>query len=88
MAGTFLAVDEISPYVTDKETAGVLDLLPDDEMGRAIVRLTEEEALAGRWHSREWYRTTDLRTGLEVEIRSAPCGAGCHCGAEVRLAKD
>jgi hypothetical protein len=88
MAGTFLAVDEISPYVSDKDTRAALDLIPDDKYGRAIVRLTDEEALAGSWRSPSWYRTTDRRTGLAVEIRSAPCGAGCHCGAEVRLAKD
>lgn len=33
----------------------------------------------------EWTPTTDLRTGLNIEVRRAACGGGCRCAVEVRV---
>jgi hypothetical protein len=85
MSGTFLMYDELSPLPADKAAEKALDEMPNDPLGRVIVRLREDEVTKAR-RSERWYATTDLRTGLSVEIRRADCGAGCKCAAEVRLA--
>lgn len=34
----------------------------------------------------EWTTVTDQQSGLRVQVRRAPCGAGCRCAMAVRLA--
>lgn len=84
MYGTILAADECTPIPVGTHTADHLDRLPDDHLGRVIVRLRDGE-VEHAVTSPTWYRTSDRRTGHAIEIRAADCGHGCHCAAQVRI---
>ncbi|MDH7971300.1 hypothetical protein QH494_03830 [Sphingomonas sp. AR_OL41] len=51
---------------------------------RLLLHLSTEDqrrvGARGRWGPVE---ITDLDSGARLLVRSAPCGSGCHCGAEV-----
>lgn len=54
----------------------------DDSMGRVYVVPENPAAVT----SDDWMTTTDLTTGLTIEMRRANCGGGCRCATEVRVA--
>lgn len=66
----------------DTATKAALDAVPDDPMGRALVRLANVTTI----ENDTWTPTTDLRTGHTIEVRRTDCGLTCRCAAEVRLA--
>lgn len=57
--------------------------------GEARVKmLLSKEDAKKIGHGAGWRaRVTDLLTGCEWDVQSAPCGAGCHCGAVAKLAR-
>ena len=40
----------------------------------------------GRYDRGPWVTVTDFNTGERYDLRSAPCGLGCRCAAELRPA--
>lgn len=39
-----------------------------------------------RLQRNRWTRVTDLKTGLDYEVKKAACGLDCYCDALARLA--
>lgn len=85
MSGTYLAADECTPVPVGDRAPWDLDELPDDHLGRVIIRLRDGDEVMRAVTSDTWYRTSDRRTGYAIEIRRADCGHGCHCAAQVRV---
>lgn len=76
-----LARNEYTPFPADELTAQVLDELPEDSMGRVIVRLPDGYRPEGR----SYEQSVDQRSGLRILIRRSACGAGCHCALTVKV---
>lgn len=81
MATRELLYDEYTAFPHDDEAREVFVALPDDEMGRVIVRPYDESAVTAA----EWTSTIDKNTGKYIQMRRADCGAGCQCATEVRI---
>ena len=78
----FQAGDRTLFPATETDRAALTPNRADDPLRRVIVRLASPDVI----HADTWRATTDLRTGLAVQVRSADCGGGCRCAAEVRIA--
>lgn len=81
--GINVAAGERTLYPVDQLTQIALTTLEGDEMGRALVRLSDPHTT----DEDEWTETTDLLTGHTVAVRRADCGLGCRCAGEVKLVR-
>jgi hypothetical protein len=81
MATIELREDEFTAFPYSDIEAEAFRALPDDEMGRVIVRPNDISAVT----SDEWMSTIDGNSGRYIQMRRADCGAGCRCATEVRI---
>lgn len=68
----------------DAVPSGLCIFTPDvDTAHRVRLYITPEDS-AKIPRGKGWSATvTDVPTGLEFDVESAPCGAGCHCAARI-----
>lgn len=75
-------------------TRPVFGFAEGDRSDPHAIRLTISRADAVRWEDTElrsirpngrWTNVTDLETNRPAQVRSAPCGLGCVCAAEIRF---